>query len=492
MGARRPRSCFDRGMHGPMALPPGPTAPPFVQLARIISDPIGFFDACAARHGDAFTVRITGQPPLVMFSHPDAIREIFTSGPDDFHAGEGNAPVEVVLGKHSLLLLDGAAHLRQRKLLMPPFHGPRLHVYAGMTCALTDDALASWPRGRPFPVLRETRRLALEIILRTVFGIDDAARLEQLRERLYALVNGAQNPMVPAFALALSPARIAALFRLAEAPAPGAPGWRSAWRRALAPLLPWSGLAAALREVDVFLYAEIARRREAGTAGRTDVLSMLIDARDEAGAPMTPEELRDEMVTLLIAGYETTATTLAWTLKWLVEHPAALAKARAELAAVAGDGAPDPSALASLSYLDAVIRETLRLNSALPNLLRRVQKPVRIGGIDLPVGVMVGPVMQLTHMRRDVWGDPEAFRPERFLERKVTPYEFYPFGGGTRRCIGMAFAMFEIKVALTRILPRFDLRAGSDRPVRPVRHGVALAPSGGMPLVVLDREPATR
>jgi len=302
--------------------------------------------------------------------------------------------------------------------------------------------------------------ITLDVILRTVFGLDEGALLDRLREclrRLMAFVSGTLGVLL------LMP-------------------WL---QRDLGPFTPGGRFVRLAREVDDLLFAEIARRRAEGVAGRADILSMLIAARDEDGQPMSDQELRDEMVTLLLAGHETTATSLAWAFHRLLGRPDVLGKLRAELRAAVDGGCIEPEHVARLEYLDAVVKETARLSPVISQVSRRLQAPMRIGGCDLPAGVVASPCIYLTHRRPDLWPNPARFDPERFIGARPNPYAFFPFGGGVRRCIGAAFATYEMKVVLAEVLTRVELRAAPGYTVRTVRRTVTLAPSGGMPVVVL-------
>jgi cytochrome P450/predicted unusual protein kinase regulating ubiquinone biosynthesis (AarF/ABC1/UbiB family) len=439
-------------------LPPGPDEPPMLQALRWVQWPVPFLEECARRWGDSFTLRLPGGPPIVLFSDPEAIRQIFTGHEDELRAGEANVRLEPLLGRHSLLLLDGAEHLHERRLLQPPFHGERMQAYGEVMRAVVDRAIDAWPVGRPFPIQPEMQGITLDVILRTVFGLGEGAALAPLRARLAELL-----------ALAASPE---ALLAASQNGNPRSPGAR---------------LLALRAEVDDLLYAEIRARRAAGGAGRDDVLSLLLEARDEAGEPMTDVELRDELITLLVAGHETTATALAWAVHRILESPAVLERLRAELGAAAKAGRPTAAELARLEYLDATVRETLRLNPIIPLVGRRLARPMRIGGRDLPAGVVAAPCIYLAHRRPERWPEPERFRPERFLDARPGPYEFLPFGGGVRRCLGMAFALYEMKIVLGEVLSRAALQPAPGYAVRLVRRNITLAPSGGVPVVLTER-----
>ena len=441
------------------ALPPGPALPVAAQTAWWLRSPVSFLERYHARFGPTWTMRFLGTPAFVSFSEPEAVREIFTGPPDELYAGEANAVLEPILGSHSVLLLDGAEHLRQRRLLLPPFHGPRMRAYGEVMRRATLDAVADMPRGRPFAIHDFTQRITLRVILRTVFGVDEGAELQRLSAEIAALLDRLANPLflLPAFRVDL--------------------GARS----------PGGRLARRLEEVDRLLRAQIEARRDAGREGREDVLSMLVEARDEDGAPMTVDELRDELMTLLLAGHETTATSLAWTVYRLLKHRPVLERLEAELEAAFGDGPVDPDAVRELPWLDATIKETLRLQPVVPMVGRRLQRPMRFGGVDLPEGVVAVPNIYLTHRNPRVWPDPTRFDPERMIDRRPSPFAFFPFGGGIRRCIGMAFALYESQVVLATMLTRLRLRPVPGYRMRLVRRAITFAPSEGMPVVVRDR-----
>jgi cytochrome P450 len=447
---------------GRPSLPPGPSSPAFVQFLADAFWPTRFLERCARRHGDPFTIRFPWTPDLVFFSHPDAIRDIFTADPDTLRAGEANVDLAPLLGEHSLLLLDGARHLRERRLMLPPFHGERMQAYGRIMREATYRSVDAWPLGRPFPIHPRMQGITLDVILRAVFGVEEATRQERLRAALTRLIGFVTSP--------------AAVFLFIPS-----------LQRDLGPLSPWGRFARLGRAVDEIIHAEIARRRAEGTAGRADVLSMLLDARDEDGRPMTDVELRDEMITLLLAGHETTATSLAWAFHRVLGRPDVLATLRAELARVVGAGPVEPEHVNALEYLDAVVKETARLNPVVPNVGRRLHAPTRIGGHLLPAGAVAAPCMYLTHRRADVWPEPERFDPERFVGARPSPYAFFPFGGGVRRCIGAAFATYEMKVVLAQVLSRVELRAAPGSRVRLVRRTVTFAPSGGVPVVAAAR-----
>ena len=439
-------------------LPPGPSSNRWVQAIRYAYRPVPFLDECARRYGETFSLRMPMGPPFVLFSNPAAIKEILTGDDDALHAGEASAVLHPLLGANSLLAVDGARHTRERRLMLPPFHGERMLAYGETMRDITDAAIDAWPIGRAFPVQDEMQAITLEVILRTVFGLAEPERLALVRERVRRLVGLVVNPIW------LLPAMNKDYGRLS-------PGHR---------------FARVKREVDELLFAEFARRR-AGAGEGDDVLSMLVAARDEDGQAMSDEELRDQMVTLLLAGHETTATALAWAVHHIIENPNVLASIRTELDRELGDGPLHPGQVMRLEYLDAVVKETLRLRPVIGEVGRVLKRPMRIGGWDLPAGVEASPSIYLVHRRPDVWPDPERFDPRRFIGRRPSPYEFLPFGGGTRRCLGMAFALYEMKVVLAEVLRRVDLVRAPGYRMRMVRRAITFAPSEGMPVVVEKR-----
>ncbi len=438
-------------------LPAGPAAPPLLQAMRWVQWPLPFMDECAARFGETFTLDLPAAPPIVMFTHPDAIRTIFTGDEDDLRAGEANFRLEPILGRHSLLILDGAEHLRERRLLQPPFHGDRMLAYGAVMRDIAAAAVERWPLGRPFALHPEMQGVTLDVILRTVFGMDEGPAKRELRAGLTDLLAIGSNPQL--------------LLAAQQANGNGAGPAR---------------LFAARERVDRQLFAEIATRRAADVRGRPDILSLLVQATYDDGRPLEDQALRDELMTMLLAGHETTATALAWAVSHVLGHPDVQARVHAELDG-AGPAPLDPQRVSRLDYLDAVCRETLRLTPIVPLVGRRLTRPMTIGGIDLPAGVVAAPCIYLAHRRPERWPEPERFRPERFLESKPTPYEFLPFGGGVRRCLGMAFALVEMKIVLAEVLSRVELRAAPGYQVRVVRRSVTLAPSEGMPVVAARR-----
>ncbi|MEX2025246.1 MAG: cytochrome P450 [Thermoleophilaceae bacterium] len=428
-------------------MPPGPTAPGPLVFADFLLRPDTFLERARARYGTPFTVHLSAQRTIVMTDDPAVIKQVFTSDPTKLLAGVGNEVLKPLLGPRSVLTLDEPEHMRQRKLLLPPFHGERMALYGETIAAATERAIAGWPTGGPFAVQPSMQAITLEVIMRAVFGVQDRARLDQVAAPLRALLDSmADNRRL--FALQLS----------------------SSKRRGR--LNPWERFRRALlRPADAVLLEEIrAHRADPASDERDDILSLLLSARDEEGEGLTDAELRDELMTLLLAGHETTATALSWTLERLVRHPDVLSRLTEEVRG--GDDDDD-------GYLDAVIKESLRLRPVVPAVARYLTEPTELGGRVLPAGVHITPSIYLTHRNPAIYAEPARFRPERFLERPAGTYEWIPFGGGTRRCLGATFALFEMKVALTTILRNLDLATTDARPERIARRAITFSPGRG-------------
>jgi len=410
-----------------------------------------------------------------MFTHPNAVKEIFVADPEELYAGEANGFMEGLLGKNSLLLLDGTRHRRERKLMMPSFHGERMTAYGDVMADVTSRAISRWPLNERFAIEPEMQEITLDVMMRTVFGIEEGAGFDRLRALLAGIVGHAASPLLLMLSLGMSPDRIRKICAKLDV-APFGVGR----------FLPPVSLFRMLQETDALLLAEIARRRSSPSKGN-DVLSTLIDARDDDGHPLSDVELRDTMFTLLFTGHETPAMTLAWVVFRLLTEPAVFEAVKDEVGRVVGQGPVRAEHVGQLPYLDATIKETMRLCPTIPIVVRKLKRPMTIQGLELPAGVVASPCVYLTHRRGDIWEDPERFFPERFLTRRSTPYEFFPFGGGVRRCLGMAFANFEMKIVLAEILRQATLTIPQGKQIKVVRRGVALAPSEGLPVLLTAR-----
>jgi cytochrome P450 len=424
---------------------PGSRAPGLVQLLDYGRDPLGFLGRYQRRYGDVFAVRFPYFGRVVYVARPDLVKALFTGDPGVFHAGEANATVlEPALGPNSVLTLDDAPHMRQRKLLLPPFHGERVQRYGELILEVTRREMESWPVGEPFAMRPHTQRITLAVIMRAVFGVHDEARLARF------------EALIDEFARRLG--------LISTAP----PLQRNFGR-----FSPWARFVRARAALDEFIYEEIRlRRAEPGHEQRDDVLSLLLSARDEAGEPMDDRELRDELVTVLGAGHETTATGLAWAVELLGHNPAALERLRASLAAGEED------------YLAATVRETLRARPVIVDVARKLTAPATIGGHELPAGTFVLAAIAALHYREDTFPEPGRFRPERFLDGKADNYAWIPFGGGVRRCIGAAFAEYEMRTILREFVERADLRPAGPKPERVKIRNITLVPGRGARVVM--------
>jgi len=393
--------------------------------------------SCQDRYGDTFMLKIAYEGTWVILADPEAVKQVFTGDPRLYHAGEGNQILETFLGPNSILVLDEKPHMGQRKLLLPPFHGTRMEGYEATMSEIAAREIESWPTGAPYQLRPRMQAITLDIILRTVFGVGEGERLAELRDALRDFLDLTTNPRLLLPVLLVGPNRV----------------------RRLRPLRRRIDL------VDRLIYREIAERRRAGDVEqRDDVLSMLVGARHEDGSPMSDEEMRDELLTLLVAGHETTATSLAWAIERLSRHPEKLERLRGEVEAGTDE------------YLTATIQETLRLRPVISIVLRRLTEPVEIGGYELPAGVSVAPSVYLVHRNPEIYPEPERFRPERFLDNPPGTYTWIPFGGGVRRCLGAAFAQFEMAVVLRELVRRREIRPANPKPERVFRRAITETP----------------
>lgn len=436
-----------------MKTPPSMPLPMLVQALLWIRRPVEVLEYCRKHYGATFRLKL---PPfdVVLLTEPDAIRTVFASKGDDMHAGEVNRILRALVGDHSVLLLDGLEHMRHRKLLMPSFHGERMRYYGETMAEITRASIATWPKQETFSLHHYTQDITLQIILRTVFGADEGEQLTTLSDQIKRTLEAGESPFSVAVMAALS----------ADV--------KRETRR------PWKWLLKQRNVTDKLLYAQIAARRAEGNTDRRDVLAMLLQARDEDGQGMTDVELRDELMTALAAGHETTATGLAWAFERILSHPPVLARLQQEVKDAGGKDA-SPDKLAALPYLDATIKEVMRLRPVIPMVGRVLQKPYTLSGYDLPAGATIAACIYLAQRNPDVYPDPEAFKPERFVDGQPDPTTWLPFGGGIRRCIGAAFANYEMKIVLATILAHTNLKLASDTPARTRRRAITFWPEGG-------------
>ena len=426
-------------MSDTVVLPPGPRLPQWSQLVLFVRYWPRLVSACGRRYGKVFTLRIATIPPMVYLCDPAEIKKVFAGDPSVFHAGEANAMLSGLLGDSSVLVIDDDEHRERRRLMLPPFHRDAVARQTEVMAEIAVSNVAGWPVGPPFAVAPKMSQITLEVILRTVIGATDPSRLAALRAVMPRLLNVGQWA-----SLAIA-------------------------RPELQRRRPWRGLRRRIEEADRLLYAEIAERRaDPHLDERTDVLAMLVRATDEDERTMTDRELRDQLMTLLVAGHDTTATGLSWALERLSRHPAVLAKAVAAADAEDGDG-----------YLDAVVKETLRIRPVVFDVGRVLKEPVELAGYRLPAGVMVVPGIGLVHRNSDVYPHPDRFDPDRMVDATLTPTTWFPFGGGNRRCLGATFAMVEMRVVLREILRRVSLETTTASGERQKVKQVILIPDRG-------------
>lgn len=442
-------------------LPPGPGSPAWWQLVRFAGDPLGLLDACSRRFGDAFTLDVAGNGKFVMLSAPEVVREVFRGEPDALHSGEANALFRATVGRRSVLVLDEAPHARQRRVLVPPLKGDRMRAFFDAMQLESLDAARAWPRGVAFPALPEMRRITLRVILRTALGLAPGPEMDRFERKVERfLASGRQRY---------------ALVMMTVIPIERLSGSR------------WAPLFRQLSDLDDDLYALIARRRRGGDLPAAEnVLDDLLTATHEDGSPLDDGEVRDAIFTILVAGHDTTALALAWALAEIVPRPDVVDRIVDESRRAAGGELPGAEHQPALEYLDAAIRESLRLRPVVPFVLRKTMRSFAAGGRTYPPGVILCPCSYLVHRREDLYPEPAQFRPERFLERKYGPHEWFPFGGGGRVCLGMPFALYEMKVVLATLLSRCRLERPSGACSRPRRYGLVVGPDDETRIVVTE------
>lgn len=445
------------------ALPPGPIASPWRQLFRFAGNPLELLEECQRRYGDAFTLDVARNGRFVMLSDPEAVREVFQGDPDVLHSGEANAVFSATVGRNSVLVLDGTSHARQRRVLVPPLKGERMRAFFDAMKLETLDAVRGWPLETLFPTLPTMRRITLRLILRTGMGLTPGPELDRFERKLEKfLSNGRQR-----YALVLM--SIVAIHKLT--------GSR------------WVPLFRQLSDLDDDLFALIAaRRRGHHSPAGPNVLDDLLGAAHEDGTPLDHREVRDALITILIAGQETTALALSWALSEIAQRQDLVDRLCDEMNSITGGAPPEAEHLPAFEYLEATIRESLRIRSVVPFVLRKTVRSVWVQGREYPPGVVLCPCSHLVHRREDLYREPDRFRPERFLERKFGPHEWFPFGGGNRVCLGMPFALYEMKVLLATLLSQV-------RPTRPAgirskarRYGIVLGPDDGGRIIVGHQE----
>lgn len=444
-----------------LMLLPRPTTPRYVRMFNLIFRPVEYLDHYGQQFGDIFAVG-SEEYPFVYVNHPQGIQEIFTADKDCFDSGVGNGGLEFLLGANSITSLDGEAHQRQRKLLVPPFYAERLRAYHQTISNIADEVTSQWQEGQTICVRTYIQDMTLQVILKVVFGLEQGQRYDQLKATLTTLLETISSPLTSTL-----------LFF---------PQLRQDWGN----YSPWGRFLRYKQQIDELLGREIKERRLENNLEKEDILTLLLATRDEDGQPMTDEEIRDELMTMLIAGHETTASALTWALYWVYSLPTVKDKLRFEISSLGEN--PSLSEIAKLPYLSAVCSETLRIYPvALTTFPRILKKPFDLMGYHFKPRTVLSPCVYLVHQREDLYPEPKKFKPERFLERQFSPYEYFPFGGGNRRCIGMGLAMLEMKLILAAIVSRFELALTTSRPLHPVRRGLTLAPPSQFKLKIKSK-----
>ncbi len=432
-----------------------------LRIFRLILQPTGYMDDNVRRYGPMFKIGSESASPLVYVGEPDVVRELFMLDPSKVVTNRSNGVLQTMVGEHSILLLDGEPHQRLRKLMMPPFHGDRLRADGQLICDITRQVSATWQAGQSIVARPPMQELTLSIIMQAVFGLREGERLSQLQRQMSTMLDFFAYPINSSF-----------LFF---------PSLRQDWGS----WSPWGRFVRLREQVRQLIYAEIRARRQdlektrVKSEEETDILNLLLQARDENGEAMGDEELHDQLVTLLLAGHETTTSAMVWMLYWIHYLPEVQSRLRTELAELGPH--PDPIAITQLPYLTAVCQETLRIYPITPTAFVRVlREPMTIAGYSFAAGTALMPATYIIHQRPDIYPDPKQFRPERFLERQFAPHEYLPFGGGHRRCIGSALAMMELKLSMATLLQEFELMLPRPRPIEPARRGLTMAPPASM------------
>lgn len=441
-------------------LPPGSKLPSIIITIQAIYDQFGMLEKFQRQYGDIFYSPPSATlPACVIFSNPQAIEKVFTADPDLFEIDQQvSTPVRALLGSNSLVLKSGKDHQRQRKLLMPPFHGERMRNYGQTMIAVTQEVINQLQVGQTLRISDYTQEISLQIILRTIFGLDSGTKYDQLKKILIDYLDTFNSPYNSLF-----------LFL-------------DFLQKDLGFFTPWNKFLRQKRQIREILQAECDRRRATPDTMGEDILSLLLEARYEDGQPMSDIEIQDELMTMLFAGHETTANSLAWSFYWLHRLPEVGQKLQTELKSQSPEAELNDTA--KLPYLSAVVSETLRLNPVVVFVNRHLKQPLELMGYQLPAGTSLLPSVYLTHQREDIYPEPQKFKPERFIKRQFSPYEYLPFGGGNRRCLGYAFALYEMKLVLAKIMSSVKFELLDNRPLKPARRGFAFAPAGGVKMKV--------
>lgn len=443
-------------------LPPGPKSPAFWQLLSYSFSPLPFLEACQRKYGDPFTVRFAGYGSFVMLSHPDAVKDVFAGGGHALHSGEGNEFLIASVGENSVLVLDGDRHARQRRALLAPLKGERMRSFFDCMQHCTEESIRGWQNGQTLAMIEPMQDITLKVMLQVVLGVRSPSDLTIFTgkvKRVLELGRGRHGLIL----LKILPVKMLQRTK-----------WLPFYRR--------------MSELDESLLAAIEQCRQIPASERPEsVLADLLQANHEDGGPLSNQEIRDALVTLIFAGHDTTSIALSWVLEQVVPRADVVERIVGELNQVTGGAPVRPDQLGQLVYLDAVIREALRIRTVLPFVVRVVKTDFAAGGTVYPAGVILAPCSHLVHRREDLYPEPERFRPERFLERRFGPNEWFPFGGGNRVCLGMAFALHEMKVVLSSLFGAVRLTRPPGIQSRPVRQGIALPPDDGARFTVNKR-----
>lgn len=443
-------------------LPKGPTKNSFFQLIKFIRKPITVFEECRKIYGKTFTLRALGHPDAVVVSTPEDIKQVFASNSNQLHTGELTATfIRPIFGNYSLLSLDGQKHIQHRKLFLPSFQGQRMKVYGDLMAKIVKKKVLCWETGNVLQLLDEARDMTFNIILSAIFGMDEeSTRFTALTASLHNLINEMTKPF--AFLTLITPAL----------------------HKNLGFLTPWQKIMKLRQEVDLYLFEEISERKKMNLDSRIDILSLLLQTRDESGNLLSDQEIRDEMLTLLTAGHETSSMGVSWAFYGILSNPNVLQKLRDELNCFVTNEQDLISNLDKLVYLDAVLKEALRITPVSSYVGRITKETYPLGKFTLPKDTIIFPCIYLAHRDPDYWSEPDKFIPERFLNSTEIPYTYLPFGGGIRRCIGAAFAQYEMKIIMAQILLHADLELKENYVPEMVRKGAVFAPSHGLPVIV--------
>lgn len=436
----------------------GPKNPQFLQVANWILNPVNYLEKTSQEYPDLFQTKVIPSADNVIFvSNPKILQQILTNDRQQFIASaEGNKILSTLLGNYSVIMLDGDRHKQRRQLLMPPFHGQQINNYANTITRITKEIMEGAPVNQVVEARSLTQAITMNVIMEAVFGLSSGERYNQLKSLLTSLLDIFRVPAKVAFLVFPS------------------------LQKDFGKWSPWGNFLALKAKIDELIYAEISERRQ--LPPRDDILSLLLSAQDPEGNPLTDEELRDELITLLFAGHETTATALAWGIYWTHHLPEIKAKILIELASLADS---EPTAITRLPYLSAVCQETLRIYPvAMVTFPRIVQTDTEIDGYFFPAYSSIMGCIYQTHHREDIYPNPDSFKPDRFLEKQFSPYEFLPFGGGVRRCLGEVLALFEFKLALAEIIANYNIVLADSKPEKPQRRGLTLAPARGVPIII--------